>query len=743
MPMETSRSLFEKASLALVALALVGCGLPDEADHPSTEQVTSSLVIPTLMDFSKNTPSVQRPGGSAITEKALTQRVGYGSRADEIMSLTGNRLDTVNLAPSSARKAQSRPISSWLGTTDFFSSIYLPMTTVDRFQDVAAPPGPSVFPSLTTCPGGATPCMLGSASTSFLAADGFADAGAFAVGLDNSNPDPNKHFYRLRQAQRPFGVWQDSSLPFLIGGTEYFPTSTPIVVTRATGGPIPGCAGATPSDSVWFACTPASQPQLCEVRLTPSGNQFYKATIGNTTSVFAANTRPTAVANTVSGVRSDRWIFAVTSETSSGTIVVRAKRETSCPDSTTPTWAFDDTVLTSGPGSNTYSTPMPYVRRDGKTAITFFRYVPSSSTEVWEATYSAASGWVATRIHIIGRVIPPGNEPTGTDVTNSFDVPSGQDSQSSIYFRLPHPTLAGVRDTIRLIQEPAGKYAAMMVKPAIDESKLFVVQDSTDKLYQIDMTTGARSQLGAASWTGTTAFATDGVGLGYAVVNGTLWEVNLNSGDGQRRQIGGTNAFAGTTHLVYGFDGAVETVPRLWAFRSNNHYMVQLSDGTQTRLPGQPLGWWHSVKAVTTATDPTQVGQHATRMFAVKDTTLFEVDILSGTVNPLSNAGDWPTVTAMTANPALQRLFIADGTNTSNMRVYRVTYSGEWNHGHSGLFSNAQFMTTRNGDSYIMKARKLHRIISTQDSDGQTITLSGLGSQIWDYTEKGMAATSW
>lgn len=140
-----------------------------------------------------------------------------------------------------------------------------------------------------------------------------------------------------------------------------------------------------------------------------------------------------------------------------------------------------------------------------------------------------------------------------------------------------------------------------------------------------------------------------------------------------------------------------------------------------------------------------------TNLYVMQDngTSLYKVDEANAASPPtLGSAvghftsqppGDWANATAMTANAADGRLYIADGADSSHYRVFRVDpANGNWLHGYSAYFSNPQFTTTINGVPYLMKSQVIYRLSSSADTHTQNVKLNGIGSGSWGYTVTGM-----
>jgi hypothetical protein len=685
------------------------CGPLDEQPGEGIETQRGAVVVPLGNDFSKNTPSPFSVG-IFVTRQVLSQRIGHGGTGNWIsqyirfpQNATHSGWSLLSM-PNATVASTVRPATAWF--PDTFSVMYrrdtnptLPM----RILDTQAPPGPEVFPSYA-CTTVNPPCTLGPPTTLSLAAFNFNDSGGFSRMGDGT----------LRQSYAPGqAAWGDFPIipaaPFSVNGG-------PLLVNRSSA----GTAGATTStDSIWFACGPASPARACEMRRTKSSAPMYfTATFGNAGSVLSDGTRPTAISNyTING---ERWVFATVDDVG-GVHTVWALKENGSIDATTQqtymAYGIDTTFM--NPWQGTYSTPVPYVRKDGKVAVVYFR-TNATTTEVWQSIWNATTQvWTKSKIHDVGVPIPAGNEPVPFQTTGLS--PLG-DQNNSVFFRLP---LGGeMRDTVELIEQPNQKYARTLLPAAFELSNLYVIQGAN--LMQADeVNADSRTQLGTVDWTGAAPFVTDGVGLGYTVQNGSLYEVSLN--DGTRRKLG-DEAWAGTTQLAFGWLAGNRAIPRLWAIRAGRLREVDLADGKTTQLAGT----WNNAQAMTFL--PTSTTAADDLYIVGGDQALYRVNSNNGVSVRLGAVGNWPYTRAMVATNGY--LYIADGSDDAHMRVYRVQpWSGVWD-AWTGVFSNCQGMAVVKGDPYLMKSRKMHRLAYTS---GTNISLFASGTTSWDYTVTGIA----
>jgi hypothetical protein len=107
--------------------------------------------------------------------------------------------------------------------------------------------------------------------------------------------------------------------------------------------------------------------------------------------------------------------------------------------------------------------------------------------------------------------------------------------------------------------------------------------------------------------------------------------------------------------------------------------------------------------------------------------------------DPIGTAGAWTQARAMTTNSATKHVYIAAGpAGSGTHRLYRLDQGGAVL-GQSSGFSNAQWLATVAGTTYLMKSRHMNRIGGT----GSSVALSSFGGQIWDYSETGMAGRNY
>jgi hypothetical protein len=668
--------------------------------------VGSAVGGPLGNDFSKNTPSAISIHFN-LHRNFLVQRIGAGNVTDWIAQYTRLPNSAPHSAwsmaafPSATVASTARPAASWF--PDKFSALYRRDTTPSlpvRIMDSLPSRGPDVFPTFVcpTAPG--IPCTYGPPTTLVQAAFEFNDAGAFAKMGDGT----------LRQSYAPSGPWGD----FPVSPVGPFSVNAgPLLINRSHFGQ----AGATTStDSAWYACGPFSPARACEMRRAGgSAPMYFTATFGGATSTFIDGTRPTAISNYSNS--GERWVFAATTEPAGRTIW--ALKENGSIDATTQQtysiYNVDSTVMAAFQG--TYSTPMPYVRHDGKVAIVYFR-TTATNTEVWQAVWSGTN-WSTSKIHDVGVPIPAGNEPSAFTTTG----PSGfQEQTDSVFFRLQSAT-SQVLDTVELVQQPDGKYARTLLPPAFDRSNLYVIQGAT--LREVDeAATNTRPALGTVDWTNAGPFVSDGVSLGYTVQNDTLWEVNLN--DGSRRQLG--TGWANITQLTFGWAAPNREVPRLWAIRSGNLYTVSLADGTTTQLGA--AGVWANAQAMAFMKNADPAGD---LVIVNGDQALYRVDSVTGARVRQGALGAWQHTRGIeTTRDGF--IFIADGSDESHMRVYQVDSTGapiKW----TSQFSNVQGMTTISDTVYVMKSRVIYRV--SVGASSLALASTG-GSVLWDYAVTGM-----
>jgi hypothetical protein len=699
---------------ALLVAMTVGLGACGPRDRVGEEDVgvVQSPVISNQFEFGKDTPSPLSLTFFA-SRQFLAQRISNGANGNWVASYvrfnsgTTHNGWTLAEAPTSAVQTTVRPAASWVPLPDTFSVIFR-RESDKRVRDTNTQLGPEVFPTYPgqgqSCP--MVGCTIGPPTALSLAVDNFTDDNGVFEIMGNEV---------IHQSYRPAGFWSD----FPIFPPLHPVAGGPLVINRSWAGK----AGASvSSDSVWFACGAASPARVCEFRRLP--NQVaatYTTTIGSAFGSFVTGTRPTAISNYL--VNGERWIFATVNQPEGGMRSILALKDSTPIDQTMqPT--YSGTTIDSTPNAGPwFSTAMPYVRKDGKVAVVYFRSA-NMLAEVWQAIWNGSS-WTKSKIHDTGTGFPGNNEPVPFTTTGGTAL---TDQTNSVFFRLPPtPGSPTMRDTVELIEDSSGKYTKSLLPAPFDTSNLYVIKGSS--LYQVseDAANCCPSPLGSGSWTGAISFVSDGVGLGYTVLNGELLEVNLN--DGTRRKLG-VESWTGTTHLAFGWDAADRRVPRLWAIRNNGLVKVTLADGTST----SPLSTVTGTQAMTYR----ESGGTAQDIYIVKgNNTLYKVNSNTGVQAQIGNLGDWPHTRGMTATPD-GKLYICEGADDQHMRVWRLdpnSPSGQpdaW----TSQFSNCQVMATVKGSAYVMKSRKVYRVDHT---GGTTLSLVGVGSQNWDYDVIGMA----
>lgn len=404
-------------------------------------------------------------------------------------------------------------------------------------------------------------------------------------------------------------------------------------VDNATTSPIALNRSST-TDSLWYGC--GTGTQVCEIRLdNVNGLRRYKTSFG--AGNFLDGARLTAIV-TPSG---ERFVFGVTINGSTRSRI--ALRETSAMGSTTqPTY---QSYTLGSSTSNTYSSLMPFVRVDGKLVINYFLTSGTSTTKLMQQAWNG-SGWdAATQVWDIGQQIPVnGGEPVAyVSQDGEPFVPNGI-HRNTIFYRRPEAG-GGVKDTIQLEQQPGnGRYVKTQLPNLVDSPELFI-EKSDSKLYKIDLANGGTfAQLGTNTWTSTTAMTSDGIGLGYAISNGNLYEITL--GDGSRRQIG-TRAWSGTTKLVFGYEKPADSnpsVPRLWAIQNGSLLKVDLTNGKATALGGAS---WTSVTSMAFFVNgkTTQAGD----LYIVNANSLYRVNSSTGAGGVIGTSGAWTGATSLAA----------------------------------------------------------------------------------------------
>lgn len=732
---------FAISSAMLGAMMVQGCG---EIAGGDVEVVQgAAFAIPSTINFSKNGTSVTEPRQSEA-EIDVGMRVGNGGDPHSVATY-GITLANDGRKPwvkfqSNAARSTERPSRVWMVPPAGGPNMNVMGTDVGTSRIFDTFLGP-VFPlaaQLNLRPVGPV-AALSSDTSRFV--DGAKSANtAFALMSDANGSLSMYHAYL------PANEWADFAMPIgnavdVACGVGKTPYTAPQAIRRRANLTFSQCM-----DSVVYGCGATSPAQACEYRIGGKGHAHtYTACFGAGTT-FVPGTRPVAFADagsfsSVPGFGTgERWFFATINNSQNTEKKIVALRETSAIDPVNaggspvqPSYAALK-VIDAQLSSSILSTPMPIMYKDQNNVTTlsvfYLRAVNANGlTFLMESKTTDFVNWSPPIEVLDTRVrIPVGNEPTP-----HYQVGNpGVIDQLRVQLRLPLGTSPiEVRDTIEVIRQPDGTYVKTVLPPAFDATNLYVMQQSTSSLIQVEESTGAPTTVGGG-WSGVTAFTTDGVGLGYAVKGADLIEVNLN--DNVSRRIG-TETWTGATQLAFGYHqswgAGKDSYPRLWAVRGNAVRRVDLATGVSTSIATFASG----VKFIATYYDLASQNLQPTLYVIDGAGTLHFVNTLTNVVSQLGATGAWAQARALTTNSTTKHVYIASGpTVAQGHRLYRLDQGGVVL-GQSSGFSNAQWLATVKGTTFLMKSRHINRIGGT----GGNVTVSGIGSQIWDYSETGMA----
>jgi hypothetical protein len=284
-------------------------------------------------------------------------------------------------------------------------------------------------------------------------------------------------------------------------------TTSPIAITKKWCSP--------DVTSLFYGCATAHQPtRVCELRLdsdiaVPAVGQ-YATSFGTTGTTLHAGTRPTAASLTWSG----DFLFATVVNGSTRT-VRSLKGITAC--SGTPTFTTYDIETQSGSENYRFSTPMPYLRSDGRLSVVYFRTQenPQANTEIRQAIWSEQSwSWTVSTIYNTGVEIPEGGgEPVPYATTYSGHV------YNALSYRVPDAS--GFFDVVEL--EEVGTAWNTKVRKIFDGS--YVTFDANSTLARFDEVT---------------KLPTEGSDPAWQISNGTLFEASNVAGSGGSNLTGST-----------------------------------------------------------------------------------------------------------------------------------------------------------------------------------------------------------
>jgi hypothetical protein len=464
---------------------------------------------------------------------------------------------------------------------------------------------------------------------------------------------------------------------------------------------------------------------LCEIRLSSAGSQSFTISFGSGN--FADHTQPTGISD-LNG-NAGRWVFAVV--TKSGKNYVYARRDMAPSFVTPPQYSEVFTLASANVGSGRYSSVLPYINKDGKLAVVYFATViGSGTTKVRERVFDVTSwSWSAsTDIHDVGRELPQDMEPvpsvTYPQVPDPVTLGRGR---GSVVFRMPDATAAGTyKDTFELRQQNNGRYVKASIPAANDDSNLFIFHGN--KLYRTNEDSGSRWEPGT-TWSSVTAFASDRIGLGYAVLGSALWEINLQ--DSTRRQL--STGWPGTKDLTFGYEYP-SGEPKLWAIQNGVLYKVDLSNGTKQSLTQCAPGWGTNTTSMAYM-NLTEEGFGAWNLFIISNGALWIVDSNGGNCGQTSASGDWTGETNMTTDQYNKLLYVVGGPSNRLRKVNHLGTVVAWST--AERWANSTSISYLQDYIYVVRGSQLHKV-----SPDALSTLNPLGSSNWSG-QTYMAPRAW
>jgi hypothetical protein len=445
-----------------------------------------------------------------------------------------------------------------------------------------------VFPSATVAPVGPVTAIDTILDRRYLAFARFADGS-------------------IRQATFT-GTWTD--VPVTIGAPNS-PRTSPAATPRDA-----------VSDSIWYACGPATGTLFCEHRIGPpnSAQNGLEFSTDFGAGTFIDGTRPSSLGERNSTF-ARRWIFAAVA-TSAGTKGIYTRR-----DFTTGATTFNFGALQTIDSSPTatFSSPMP-ISVANNVSVFYFRTDTGAMTKLMKSAWdNTTNTWGAPQVvHEVGVPIPLGNDPA--------PYMAAFQGSLQVAFRLPFG--AGVRDVVNLASTSTG-FVKQLLPGASYAPGLAAI--SASKFFSVDTSAGTPTQLGAGVWPTTTAFTSDRMGLGYAVQGGALFEVNFN--DGARRRLG-TQQLSGATTMAYSAPSS------LYIVQSNKLWLVDLATGNGTDV-GQDM------TEVTSIASPKSGG-----LYFLRNGSLFA---LSNPTTALGAPGAWAPTATLSDTPKRQLLINQPG----------------------------------------------------------------------------------
>jgi hypothetical protein len=381
-------------------------------------------------------------------------------------------------------------------------------------------------------------------------------------------------------------------------------------------------------DHIVYGCGTVGTTRACVYTISGGGTSESSTLFGSGS--FLDGTRPTGL--TLPG--GALYLFAVTLNGNTKSLMVGRQTNGFC--SGTP--GYELTTLESTTSAVTFSSPMPYVRTDGKLAIVYFKTTSGQTTRVMERVLTGLTWSAATQIDNTDVTIPVGGGEPVAASNGSLSIPN------TVVYHKPS-SLGGYRDIVQLTASGAS-YVKSTIPP--DVSGLFIVKaGASGRLHEVNKRNGAFVQSSSDDWTSATSFTTDGASFGYGIKSNNLYKVNLDTG---ARSTLGSAVWTGTTKIAYGLEHSTGT-PKLWVLQGDTLYKVNVSTGARTALTS---GWTGSTSLAYLSYDSS-----AEDLFIIQGVSIWRVNSNTGTWTNL-NDDNW---TGNTTSGA----FVQRGHMYSNM----------------------------------------------------------------------------
>jgi hypothetical protein len=582
------------------ATLTMGCGMEEPA--PDIETVKAPVVGYT--EYSPNTPTFVFHGDAMN----LSMRVGNGSTsaasALAVYEMPFPETWKVISGPDQDGPSAFRPARWWEDSTGGkWATIYREGNIV---RDTAFGETSNIFPNAPSGNPVGPPTVL-------------VQTNAFdtAYSLWSNN--------EIRKTYVDGNAWFDSEISM---PANIVPTMAPHPIIRSKSFPY------SPTDSLYFGCTGQAGVRICEHRQSNINIATFSTLVSSTGS-FADGTRPTAIARYQTS--NQPFLFLVLQQTGAPAIrYVLGLRETTSLSEWNPPAYAQYTIESSS--TAIYSTPMPYVRSDGKEAVVYFRTAPGATTRVMEAFWNGA-GFTVNEVADTATLLPADKVTEPVPFLQPVATDGSQPARDSIFFRLPFGN--GHKDLMLLLRDTNGSFSKTAMPTMVDESNLFAIKPSNATLYRIAKSNGAQTAQNT-DWSGTTAFATDRLGLGYAIQGDALHEINLQDGTHRPIVVGG-KTWPGVTSMTFGYDGVatIPRLPRLWVIQNGHLWRVNLAGG----LPfDYGTGWAGATALAFLRTDSA-----ANALYIISNNTLRRFNTTTGAFTNLGAVGAWSGWKAMAA----------------------------------------------------------------------------------------------